>query len=123
MRIEEGKFYRDANGAKQGPLHKYDNFDEYMWSVPELINVWWSKEGKAQPGMDCVDLVAEWTDEGPVRTVQRIVPGTYDGVIVKGFAAPEWVILEVGERLMTADSLERAAAVLTALAGALRDGS
>lgn len=62
--------------------------------------------------------------EGPVRTVTRreIIPGTYDGVGIKDYSVPEWVIVEIGEQRMTADELDRAAAVLTALAGALRDG-
>lgn len=72
-----------------------------------------------QHGCEFLELV-----EGPVRTVtrQEIIPGTYDGVVIKGYSVPGWVIVEIGEQRMTADQLDRAAAVLTALAGALRDG-
>lgn len=62
---------------------------------------------------------------GPVveRTVREIVPGTYDGVYISYEALPAgsapWVSFE---GVFTADQLTRAAAVLTAIAGALRDG-
>lgn len=61
----------------------------------------------------------------PVRTVtrQEIIPGTYDGVRVgpPGEGA-KTVPVDMVWGYYTADSLTRAAAVLTALAGALRDG-
>lgn len=68
----------------------------------------------------------ELISESPVRTVtrQEIVPGTYDGVNVM---LPDDVVDHVRVALFlrapSADQLERAAAVLTALAGALRDAS
>jgi hypothetical protein len=67
---------------------------------------------------------------GPVRTVtrQEIIPGTYDGVSVQRYAKDPSGVIRVSlfahdemHRKMTADELDRAAAVLTALAGALRD--
>lgn len=61
--------------------------------------------------------------EGPVRTVtrQEIIPGTHDGVVVRVHDESS-VYVEYCGAAKTADQLERAAAVLTALAGALRDG-
>ena len=62
---------------------------------------------------------------GPVveRTVREIVPGTYDGVEV-GATLDDKVLVRFGTRyaaVYDADELTRAAAVLTAIAEALRD--
>jgi hypothetical protein len=71
------------------------------------------------------------SNTGPVRTVtrQEIIPGTYDGVSVQRYAKDPSGVIRVSlfahdemHRKMTAAELDRAAAVLTALAGALRDG-
>lgn len=74
--------------------------------------------------------VLELIQDGPVRTVQRIIPGTYDGVEV-GSEVTGHPQREVMVRIapdhgpmvcMDHTALTNAAAVLTALAGALRDG-
>lgn len=59
---------------------------------------------------------------GPIRTVTReeIIPGTYDGVVVSYEHDHRLTVHFMVER-PSPDSLTRAAAVLTALAGALRD--
>lgn len=60
--------------------------------------------------------------DSPVRTVtrQEIIPGTYDGVRV-GDPFRNGVTVEIERAHMDPDRLTRAASVLTALAGALRD--
>jgi hypothetical protein len=61
---------------------------------------------------------------GPVRTVtrQEIIPGTYDGVRVGEPGADNGAVwVEIVYDRFDAATLTRAAAVLTALAGALRD--
>lgn len=69
----------------------------------------------------------ELIQESPVRTVtrQEIIPGTYDGVSVKEqlpqSSQPGHVNVAIPPTHMDHDALTRAAAVLTALAGALRD--
>lgn len=62
-----------------------------------------------------------WEPVGPVveRTVREIVPGTYDGVSVHN-PGSKYVRIDVGAK-MDHGQLTRAAAVLTALAEALRD--
>lgn len=75
------------------------------------------------------DLVAEWVDDGPVRTVtrQEIVPGTYGrlgvGEAFGGVVAVGWVgHHNATYPRLTADELDAAARVLAQLAEALRNG-
>jgi hypothetical protein len=124
MRIEEGKYYRTRDGRKVGPLRATDNGH---WPM-ECDGTWWRADGESCEGSMARmypenDIVAEWTDEGPVRTVtrQEIIPGTYDGVCVRPLPGRK-VDVSLEGCVYNADQLERAAAVLTALAGALRDG-
>lgn len=65
----------------------------------------------------------ELVSDGPVRTVtrQEITPGTYDGVVVSYEHDHRLTVHFMVER-PSPGRLTRAAAVLTALAGALRDG-
>lgn len=121
MRIEQGKYYRTRNGRKVGPMARH----EYGWTADDGFRIY-DADGKRVLGFgtpEPTDLVAEWADEGPVRTVtrQEIIPGTYDGVKV-GERIENFVSVEFHVLLADADQIERAAAVLTALAGALRDG-
>lgn len=62
--VKAGKFYRDANGNKQGPMWDYGTDDGFPFSVEDQDSPWWSPDGKVQP--DCifpgVDLVEEWTE-------------------------------------------------------------
>lgn len=71
-----------------------------------------------------VDRSVRVPNTGPVRTVtrQEIIPGTYDGVVVMGVdPGGELHVSLIPMATRDPDRLERAAAVLTALAGALRD--
>lgn len=68
----------------------------------------------------------ELISKGPIRTVtrQEIIPGTYDGVVVMGVdPGGELHVSLIPMATRDPDRLDRAAAVLTALAGALRDAS
>lgn len=123
MRIEEGKFYRAANGGKVGPVSCCAG-SKYPFEAP--FNG--ADPARYRPDGSCPylperDVVALWS-EGPVRTVQRIIPGTYDGVVVESaHVSKVFVRLANQDAGFTAHELDRAAAVLTALAGALRDAS
>ena len=84
MKLEVGKYYRDENGEKRGPMKEYgeDLFDlgvgmHGLWKY-DGFDVW--DDGKN-------NLIAEWTDAptGPVRTVTRkeIKNGIYlDGALI-----------------------------------------
>jgi hypothetical protein len=126
MRIEEGKYYRAANGEKIGPMmglglaclrgvFRHRGNDGLLWG----------EDGVCLRSAEIEDtspynLVAEW-EEGPVR--QEIIPGMYDGVRVgPPRDGAKTVPVDMVWGYYSADSLTRAAAVLTALAGALRDG-
>lgn len=124
MRIEEGKYYRTRDGRKVGPAKKlYGGRFEFDGAHSHCH----ASDGKYLGRDSSLDIVAEWT-EGPVRTVQQIVPGTYDGVgvgsEVTGHPQREVMVRIATDHgpmvCMDADALDRAAAVLTALAGALR---
>jgi hypothetical protein len=103
---------RSAWAGRELTLKKHDDagWDEPGWSTVERDCHYRFRESEM-----------ELIQDSPVRTVtrQEIIPGTYDGVKV-GERMPNevWVGLS---GCMNADQLERAAAVLTALAGALRD--
>lgn len=120
MRIEEGKHYRTRDGRKVGPMALFGP----LWGTGDEPRGWYEDGRRSVIVEDPRDLISEWTDEGPVRTVtrQEITPGTYDGVVVMANLDPYSVNVAIIPTHMNADELERAAAVLTALAGALRDG-
>lgn len=132
LRLEEGKCYRNVNGQKVGPMKRHAAAfgDQYCWK-PFNVRGWWNDQGKAEPGRDCGDLVSEWPDTattGPTRTVTRteIVPGVYGRVSVKkvmpGHDPSKTVNVAIPSAHLTADELDAAAAVLTELAKAVRDG-
>lgn len=140
MKIEEGKFYRTRDGRKVGPMEVGGLVGEWDFEADvdgqrtiDGTYCAWRADGSFDP-LDRktphrLDLISEWSD-GPVRTItrQEIVPGTYDGVEVgsevTGHPQREVMVriaIDHGPMVcMNADQLERAAAVLTALADALK---
>ena len=116
LKLEVGKYYRDAEGRKVGPLRlrPSGNFD-----VEDGSASLWTPDGHAMYG---VSLIALWQDAptGPVRTVTRttreIVPGVYGATLVDedGFVVV----------MPTKDVAEIRAAIdtLTEIADALEEG-
>lgn len=131
MKIEVGKSYRTVRGGKaEINAHYPDIEDGFRFSgTVGSGSWWWNAEGESQFG-DENTIVAEWTDVAPCGgevptgpTRLEVVPGVYDGVSV---VTPDdgMVNLHVMFALHdpSADELEAAAAVLTELAKAVRDG-
>lgn len=128
LKIEEGKYYKTRDGRKVGPA-------KWSWGKFEFDGSWSMCHepdgtycGRKESERD-LDLIAEWTD-GPVVTETvtktRIVPGVYDGVSVQEVAENDRgeKCADIGFELaglVTADELDAAAAVLSALAKGLRD--
>lgn len=134
MKIIVGETYRSARGEKIGPVEHWAGNTDRVRNGPKIDGRYWFMDGTGGGYAKGNDLVAVWS-EGPVRTVSRqeIIPGTYDGVVVgRQIEEPDCDspdLAHVHKILVTlsgykkASQLERAAAVLTALAGALRDGN
>lgn len=141
MKIKAGKSYRTVKGEKADVAeHHPDSGRRFPFrgvsggGVSGGGVLWWDENGNSLIDGDH-DIVAEWTDAepvppcggevptGPTRTVTRleVVPGVYDGVVV-GDRTENFVSVEFQILLADADQLERAAAVLTELAKAVRDG-
>lgn len=138
----EGRYGRTRDGRKVGPIVPSGRGDLWPWEArgsseaPGIGVPLWTATGSYFPNGDAhpLDLVAEWVDDGPVRTVtrQEIVPGTYGAVTVgRSFNVPDCgnpdipdvATVEVHiEDHLTADELDAAAHVLTKLAEALRNG-
>lgn len=128
MKLEHGKTYRNSNGEKIGPLEKYGSQERFRERPYD--GRYWREDGTANHDAQ-YDLIAEWTD-GPVVTETvtktRIVPGVFSHVVVEAHHGPSMVGVGFeapGEmqfiRCMSADQLDAAAAVLSALAKGLRD--
>ena len=110
-------------------------WDDGAWSLGSLLTLtrrarekgWWY----ADPSDGTYNGLLQESDFEPAtpvvtRTVtrQEIVPGTYDGVVVESaHVSKVFVRLANQDAGFTEGELDRAAAVLTALAGALRDGN
>ena len=60
MKIEAGKYYRDANGNKCGPIETIYGFDDWCQCKEHLECHYW--DGKSVNGSD-PDLIAEWQDQ------------------------------------------------------------
>lgn len=119
LKIEAGKYYRDINGTKHGPMVDYGSSDGYPWAVEEEDFAWWDENGKPEKETNAIELVAEWSD-GPTRTVTRreVVEGQYGLVTVD-----EDGVVSISSTISggaTADQLLAAAAVLTEIAEAVR---
>lgn len=110
MLIEEGKFYRTAEGLKAGPVERSTQ-SGYFWTakVGSEIRIYFENGrhgGSHTPNKPGLDLVALWTD-GPVRevvtTTREIVPGVYDRLEVQA-STPHEVSIRLASRGGTAIS-------------------
>jgi hypothetical protein len=135
MQIEAGKFYRTRDGRKVGPISHYSTSPSKHWTAPELEGAWapywyadgqfWPEGAESKPGTEGRDLVEEWADSGPVRTVTRkeIVPGKYGFIEIdgaNGAVQPEGISLWFPpNKRWTEMELRAAAATMTELADAL----
>jgi hypothetical protein len=134
----EGAYGRTRDGQRVGPL-THDPREPWpgaFWRAsggPVQIRglrhplAWWHAGCYYSDGTESpLDLVAEWTEDGPVRTVTRreIVPGTYGLIVVRDGPSPTGnrASVHVDAGWYSADELDAAARVLTELAGALRNG-
>ena len=78
LKLEFGKFYRDANGEKRGPMRKDPEFND-IWDQGDddrQGDYHWHGDGEVGGGaFKAVNIIAEWpaddTPTGPVRTVTR----------------------------------------------------
>lgn len=98
-----------------------------QYSVVDIGKTGWVRVVCDDGNEDGFHLSGDWfrlVPTGPVVTETvtktRIVPGTYDGVNV-GDASRHGVSLAIESGYYTADELDAAAAVLSALAKGLRD--
>lgn len=57
LKLEVGKFYRDADGKKRGPMR----ISSHIWDYAESEGTFESN-GKSYNGWDA-DLIAEWPEE------------------------------------------------------------
>lgn len=123
MKIEEGKYYRTRDGQKVGPMRR-SNCRDYQWTAFfNNDNRLWDAFGRRyMESYGSTDLIAEWTDDSPVRVVTRkeIVPGVYDLVKVmkNGTNNRPGIIID---DFMNSDQLRKAAAILNEIADALED--
>ena len=130
----EGAYGRTRVGPIERVFPNCGYHDDWKWRVEG--GSFWDAHGKTWDKGDAPspsDIVAEWTEDGPVRTVTRreIVPGTYGHVTVgRAVNIPDCAnpdvpdLAAVGVYLegdLNADELDAAARVLTKLAEALRD--
>ena len=122
MQIEAGKHYRTREGSRVGPMA----YHEYGWSADDGFTIY-DTNGRRVLGIgeEPTDLVAEWQDGGPVRTVTRreIVPGVYGIMSIKENHPRHTnsVNVCIQPTHATADELDAAARTLQQLAEALRE--
>lgn len=121
MQIEEGKYYRTANGDRLGPANvAYGGRFEFSGPHTHCHGA----DGKYIGHDRGLDLVAEWTD-GPVRTetvtTRRIVPGVYGRLRVNDEGKVGRVGLWLEGHYLNATELDDLAMVASQLAEALRD--
>jgi hypothetical protein len=112
----------DGKGWYKSGAYSYSGSSRFDL-VSELVP-WDATTADGVKGIIAENEFRPVSDEGPVRTVtrQEIISGTYDGVVVSYEHDHRLTVHFMVER-PSADTLDRAAAVLTALAGALRDGN
>jgi hypothetical protein len=115
MRIEEGKYYRTRGGRKVGPMRATDN---NHWPM-ECDGTWWRADGESCEGSMARmypenDIVAEWTEHSPVRTVERkeVVPGVYGRVDILDVS--KFAVWRVGIGFVSHHGTRSCAAYLTA---------
>ena len=88
MELQEGKYYRDENGKKIGPMRKDPDFGR-IWDCKNMFPnddaFHWFSDGRAgYAARGAVDLVAEWVDE-PMKT------GTLQELNVQPGDVVEWL--------------------------------
>lgn len=108
------KIRRVSNAAPWAPI----GYETVVTGVPENLTY---TDIKGNKGIYARTRDWELVQDGPVRTVtrQEIVPGTYDGVVVSYEHDHRLTVHFMVER-PSPDALTRAAAVITALADALK---
>lgn len=108
MRIEEGEYYRTRDGRKVGPANvAYGGRFEFSGPHTHCHGA----DGKYIGHDRDLDIVAEWTDEGPIVTetvtVRRLEPGVYGrlsidhdapGYVSIGLTDPKGTGVEEGHR-------------------------
>lgn len=125
MILEKGKFYVDKHGKKVGPLT--GSSFKYIVGRSGGEDPEWDNNGyvviRGEEGYG--DLVSEWTDDGPVRTVTRreIVLGDYGRVRVNGSHNSAKEVSVIVEGWMKADELRSAAMIFSQLAEALDENA
>lgn len=135
MQIEAGKYYRTRDGRKAGPA-KLHSETYGFWDLGQEYEVCHEADGTyLDGGNNPSDLIAEWVEDGPVRTEtvtkRRIVPGVYGPVRVEVQASSEFPVRlafvgklsgnDIKGRGLTADELDALADTARQLAEALRD--
>ena len=126
MKLEVGKYYRDADGNKYGPMECVKS-TEHPWNEAGSVSCHvWRCDGTSKWQGDPT-LIAEWPSDdaptGPVRTVTRttreIVPGVYGKVQI---GEPCNIGISVFmNHVFTRDQLRAAIATLTEIAQALEE--
>ena len=83
LKLEVGKYYRDQNGRKIGPIVDHGWSDGFNFYGGKRMG-FYNEEGRRQNNIDYI--VSEWQDAptGPVRTVTRkeIVYGVHGDIEV-----------------------------------------
>lgn len=131
MQIEAGKYYRTRDGRKAGPA-KLHSETYGFWDLGQEYEVCHEADGTyLDGGNNPSDLIAEWVEDGPVRTEtvtkRRIVPGVYGRIRIWADSPAgmvRWSITGqsgVNCHDMTATELDDLAMVASQLAEALRD--
>lgn len=127
--IPEGAYGRTRAGEKVGPVtRKISTFipPGFYYITPQEPQGYYASGHRFDNGTETPrDLVAIWQD-GPVVTETvtktRIVPGVYDRITVNDAGKAGMVGLWLNNgHYFSADQLDAAAAVLSALAKGLRD--
>lgn len=124
LKLEVGKYYRDADGNKYGPMECVGS-TEHPWNEAGSVSCHvWRCDGTSKWQGDPT-LIAEWPAEptGPVRTVTRkeIVPGNYGAVVLH--RADDGVDISVELHSDDLSGICAAIATLTEIADALEDNA
>lgn len=128
--IPHNGYAKNRKGEKVGPIQRVScskTTDKKGFYYSCAGESWYTHGRNIDNGTEKpIDLIEPWVEQptGPVVTETvtktRIVPGVYDGVTVEESRDTQYVrVRMVGP--YTADELDAAAAVLSALAKGLRD--
>jgi hypothetical protein len=74
LQLEEGKFYRDGEGHRRGPMRR-GRRSENFWEVGygQSHDPEWHSDGKNLKSPDLAsapDIIAEWTESGPGEVIE-----------------------------------------------------